>query len=83
MQVKVTYDKFNTGIEKAEIPVGEEEKFELGIVEENVGELENTVLVRMLELKSVDATDSEISLKMTFEEAKSFNLLVNQLLKTL
>lgn len=78
MKVNVHYNIYNTGIAKASIEAGEESSFEVSIVEDTVEPLN-----KKLELKSVDSLSGEVSLQMTLEEARQFNLLMVQFLKQL
>lgn len=78
MQVNVIYNKFNTDFESAIIPLENDKSFNIA----TVGDGED--VDKKLEIKSVDGlTQEEISLQMTLEEAKQFNLLISQFLRQL
>lgn len=91
MKVNVEYNSYSAGIEKAVIPIGEnkDEAFEISVLlsqaEEVDGEMvEPTDKIKRLELKTTSILSTEeISLQMTLEEAKQFNLLLTQFLRQL
>lgn len=91
MKVNVEYNSYNSGIEKAVIPIGldgEDEQFEISIVipqkEVDGVFVEPADSIKRLELKAISPLSSEgISLQMTLEETKQFNLLLIQFLRQL
>ena len=78
MLVNVQYNSYSTGIASASIEAGEESTFEISLIEDDLNPL-----IKKLELKSIDSLLGEVSLQMTFEEAKQFNLLMTQFLRQL
>lgn len=78
MKIHVTYNQFNTDVEKAEIITeGVDEKFSFQIVEDG-----NDPSVNVLELSVTDGVNN-IALSMNQAQAKQFNLLLTQMLRQL
>lgn len=80
MDVEVSYSAFNSGIEKAKILIdGQEDVFELSVIEDS-----EDPTIKKMELKYIsELLSNEISLQMSLEEAKQFNLLIGQFLRQL
>lgn len=79
MKITVEYNSYNTGIEEAIIESGTDEKFILSIVED----IENPSNPKSLEIRTEDVTGAGITLGMSLEEMKQFNLLTAQLMRQL
>ena len=78
MQVNVKYNSFNTLIETAEIPINMDKSFKLELTDSPIPD------TKLLEIKAENTLmQEEISLQMTMEEARQFNLLIAQFLKQL
>lgn len=79
MQVNTVYSEFNSLLEKAEIPINIDKLFQIAVVESPINPA-----IKLLELKATNTLlQEDVSLQMSMEEARQFNLLFAQFLKQL
>lgn len=78
METTVKYNSFNTAIEKAEISTDEENRFSFYVEQD-----EETLVNKLVIDAKNDLTVEAISLSMTLEEVKQFNLLISKFLRQL
>lgn len=78
METTVKYNSFDKTIEKAEISNNEENKFSFHIEQD-----EETLVNKLVIDAKNDLTVEAISLSMTLEEVRQFNLLISKFLKQL
>lgn len=78
METTVKYNSFNTTIESAEISTDEDNKFSFYVEED-----EETLVNKLVIDAKNDLTAEAISLSMTLEEVRQFNLLISKFLKQL
>lgn len=84
MKATLEYSSYNRDLEKAIIPMNEENEMHLSVSEEKSEDDTNVVISKFLNISTINTlTDDKNSIKLTADEIKQYVVLLNQFAKQL